>query len=134
MREARRGADGGARGRGREARSHAGNVFRDRPRPAAAGEMRLRPGRLAQSRKGVSDAAPLCGARTHARAPGKGAVSRVAAILMTIVEPRSAAEAAEAIRAAGAQARRFEIIGSASKARIGRMPETTDKLVVSHLA
>jgi glycolate oxidase FAD binding subunit len=53
---------------------------------------------------------------------------------MAIVEPRSAAEAAEAIREAGAETRRFEITGSASKARIGRMPETTDKLVVSHLA
>src|SRR5215208_5211285 len=108
MREARRRADGGARGRSREARSHARNVFRDRPRPAAAGEMRLRPGRLAQSRKGVSDATPVCGARTHACAPRKGAVSRAAAILMKIVKPRSAAEAAEAIREAGVQGRRFE--------------------------
>jgi glycolate oxidase FAD binding subunit len=53
---------------------------------------------------------------------------------MATVEPRSAAEAAETIREAGAQGRSFEIVGSASKARIGRMPEASDRLDVSHLA
>ena len=53
---------------------------------------------------------------------------------MAIVEPRNAAEAAEAIREAGAETRRFEIIGSASKARIGRVPEASDRLDLSHIA
>jgi glycolate oxidase FAD binding subunit len=52
---------------------------------------------------------------------------------MTIVEPRSAAEAAEAIRQAGAQGEYFEIIGSASKARIGRIPDASDRLSISHI-
>ena len=47
----------------------------DRPRPADAGQMRLRPEPSAQSRKSVPAAAPLRRARPHACAPGAGGVS-----------------------------------------------------------
>jgi glycolate oxidase FAD binding subunit len=53
---------------------------------------------------------------------------------MATVEPRSAAEAAEAIREAGTQDRSFDVVGSASKACIGRPSAASDRLDISHLA
>ena len=59
-----------------------GDVFRDRPQPAAAPEMRLRRARAAQSGKGVSDAAPLRRTRPHACAWRQARVSGFAEILI----------------------------------------------------
>ncbi|MGH6875654.1 MAG: glycolate oxidase subunit GlcE [Aestuariivirgaceae bacterium] len=53
---------------------------------------------------------------------------------MATVEPRNAAEAAEAIKEAAAQGRSFDIAGSGSKRCIGRPAEASDRLDVSHLA
>ena len=67
--------------RHREARPDAGDVFRNRPQPAAAAEMRLRPAGFAESRKGLSAIASLRRARAHACAGGQGGVSGYSEIL-----------------------------------------------------
>ena len=54
----------------------------DRSQPAAAAEMRVRRAGAAQSRQGVSDAAPLRRTRPHACARRQAGVSRFAAVLM----------------------------------------------------
>ena len=61
--------------RHREARPDAGDVFRNRPQPAAAAEMRLRRAGPAQPGQGVSDAAPLRRTRPHACAWRQAGVS-----------------------------------------------------------
>ena len=81
LRRGRRRADRRARRRRREARPDAGNVQRGRPRPAEAGQMRLRPQASAQPRKGVPAAAPLRRARPHACASRAGGVSGYSEVL-----------------------------------------------------
>jgi glycolate oxidase FAD binding subunit len=53
---------------------------------------------------------------------------------MKTIQPRSAAEAAEAIREAGVQGRSFDIAASGSKRCIGRPCEAGDRLDLSDLA
>ena len=77
LRRGRRRFDRRARRRRREARPDGRDVLRDRSRPAAARQMRLRPERPAQPRQGVSDAAPLRRTRPHAHLRRQAAVSRI---------------------------------------------------------
>jgi glycolate oxidase len=82
LRRSRRRADRRAWRRGREARSHAGHVFRERSQSAAAREMRVRRQGPPQSRQSLPDAAPLRRTRPHARACRQAAVSRHPALLV----------------------------------------------------
>ena len=75
LRRVRRRADRRTWRRHREARPDAGDVFRDRPQPAAAAEMRVRRAGAAQSGQGVSDAASLRRTRPHACARRQAGVS-----------------------------------------------------------
>src|SRR5207253_6487768 len=81
LRRARRRLDRRARRRHREARPDGRDVFGSRPQPAAAPEMRLRRPGPAQSRKGLSDPAPLRRARPRARARWQAGFSRYSAVL-----------------------------------------------------
>src|SRR6185437_15861297 len=64
-----------------ETRSDGDDVRRDRPRPAAAAQMRLRPGWALEPRQGVPAIAPLCGARPAACPSRPPASPRPAEIL-----------------------------------------------------
>src|SRR5690606_11411029 len=70
-----------ARCRRREARPDGRNVRSGRPRPADAGQMRLRPQPPAQPRQGLSTAAPLRRVGPNARASRADAVSGHAEVL-----------------------------------------------------
>ena len=102
---------------------------RGRSQPAAAAQMRLRRQGPAQSRQGVSDAAPLRRARPHAcprRAgcafPGHSAILTRA--MADTLQPRDAKEVEAAVQWALAGGKTLEIVGHGSKRAIGRPAQT----------
>ena len=84
----RRRPDRRARGRGREARPDGRDVRRDRPGAPATPQMRLRPGRAAQPRQGVSDLASLRRTGPAARPSRAAAAPRSAAVLIEKLKRR----------------------------------------------
>src|SRR4051794_14295312 len=101
--------------------------------------MRLRRQGAAQSRQGVSDLAPLCRARPHARARRARAVPGYSAVLsapsMTDrLEPRDAKDVEDAVQWALANGKALEVVGHGTKQAIGRPAQSDLTLDLSHLS
>ncbi len=97
---------------------------RGRSRPAAAAQMRLRRQGPAQSRQGVSDAAPLRRARPHAcawpagcRFPTFRGSDAPRADDRSPLKPRDAKDVEAAVQWALAEGKALEIVGQGSQAR-----------------
>ena len=85
LRQGRRRADRRAWRRRREARSDARDVQPDRPRPADAGQMRLRPEPPFEPRQGVPAASPLRRTRPHAHLRRQAAVPQHPEVLRNVL-------------------------------------------------
>src|SRR4029078_7664440 len=85
--------------------------------------MRVRRQGAAQSRQGVSDAASLRGARTHARACRPDRLPRSSEVLsaMTyVVRPASEKDVVEAVQQALRERKALELVGHGTKRALGR--------------
>src|SRR5947207_1361815 len=95
--------------------------------------MRVRCGRAAQSRQGISDTLGLHRAGAHACPARPRAVSQSAAVLMTCVVASNETDVVGAVRAARETKRTLEIVGAATKRGFGRSVECDDVLDLSGL-
>ena len=90
----------------------------------------------AQSRQGVSDAAPLRRARPHARARRQGGVSGYSAVLAVTdpLKPRDAKDVEDAVQWALGAGKALEIVGQGTKRAIGRPAQSDLTLDLSGLS
>src|SRR3954469_14518069 len=98
--------------------------------------MRLRCARLAQSRQGVSDIAPLRRTWPNACARRQAGVPRTSALLSKSVDTlkvRDAQDVEQAVRAAIASEQPLEIVGHGSKRLVGQPMATNALLDLSAL-